>query len=287
MQRREVLKDIGNAASKALLFEVSTTPKPGLVDRNNSGAHHDMDFFTFMVSTLSLGSYFQRMALEGYEWKGDLKSLFLKLREIGIEAEEAMFKATKNVNTHKGLIFSLGICCGVAGYYYKKEGKIESEEILYLAGDMVKDVLQDEFALMREREPLTKGEKLYREYGIKGIRGEAMGGFPNVREIGLPLLRKFKGEGRTMNESFIQILLVLLSRVEDTNVLARHNMQTLKYVQQQAELILLKGGVFTKEGIQGIYQMDDDFIQGHISPGGCADLLAVTIMMDLLSEIET
>ena len=35
--------EIAAMAGKSLLYEVSTTPKPGLVDRANSGAHHDMD----------------------------------------------------------------------------------------------------------------------------------------------------------------------------------------------------------------------------------------------------
>ena len=40
-------KKLSSLSMQALLYEVSATPKPGLVDRNNTGAHKDMDIFTF------------------------------------------------------------------------------------------------------------------------------------------------------------------------------------------------------------------------------------------------
>ena len=46
---------------QALLYEVSATPKPGLVDRNNTGAHKDMDIFTFEASAVSLNHYFEKI----------------------------------------------------------------------------------------------------------------------------------------------------------------------------------------------------------------------------------
>lgn len=263
---------------------MSITPKPGLVDRNNNGAHKDMDFFTFMASAAHLGSYYQEMIYAGYKCKGTPQDLFLELRRIGKKAEKAMFKATQNVNTHKGLIFSLGVICGAAGYFYKKEQRMDCEAVLALCGDMTKTLIEREFREIDERQACTKGETLYKEYGIRGIRGEVADGFPNVRLFALPCLRKFKDAGRSLNETFVYILLLLMSRVEDTNVLARHNRYTLEYVHQQAQIALGKGGTLTEEGMKAICEMDKRFIEQHISPGGCADLLAVTIMMDLIQK---
>lgn len=45
---------ISQAALRALMTEVCITPKPGLVDRNNSGSHRDMDIFSFIDSGASL-----------------------------------------------------------------------------------------------------------------------------------------------------------------------------------------------------------------------------------------
>ena len=47
MNNYDFCEFVSNIAIKSILFEVSASPKPGLVDRYNSGAHKDMDFFTF------------------------------------------------------------------------------------------------------------------------------------------------------------------------------------------------------------------------------------------------
>ena len=58
---------IGQSAVRALLREVAAAPKPGLVDRNGSGSHSDMDFMTFADSALALGPCFRACAREGLE----------------------------------------------------------------------------------------------------------------------------------------------------------------------------------------------------------------------------
>ena len=45
---------IARLAAAALVEEVYTTPKPGLVDLNNTGAHRDMTVQTFLYSAAAL-----------------------------------------------------------------------------------------------------------------------------------------------------------------------------------------------------------------------------------------
>ena len=52
---------IGELAYQALLEEVYTTPKPGLVDLATNGAHSDMDVHTFERSALALQPWFRRI----------------------------------------------------------------------------------------------------------------------------------------------------------------------------------------------------------------------------------
>ena len=54
---------IATCATRALLYEVSVTPKPGLVDRLGNGAHSDMDFFTFIDSATTLSPYFRDITI--------------------------------------------------------------------------------------------------------------------------------------------------------------------------------------------------------------------------------
>ena len=54
MQTKEKLASLSYLAVKSLLYELNLTPKPGLVDCHNNGAHNDMDFYTFLDSILSM-----------------------------------------------------------------------------------------------------------------------------------------------------------------------------------------------------------------------------------------
>ena len=110
-----IAEDIGKKAYCALLEEVYTTPKPGLVDLYSNGAHSDMDVHTFERSAQALYPWFVQMAMQGYSFFGTPEELFLEIRKTGLEAEKAMYTATNGVNTHKGLIFTLGIFCAAAG----------------------------------------------------------------------------------------------------------------------------------------------------------------------------
>ena len=103
-------KYIGNLAVQALKLEAGTTPKPGLVDRENTGAHKDMDYSMFLASSEALRECFVQCAAAGMD--GANPETF---RRIGLAGEKSMNKATKHVNTHKGLIFSMGIFCGALG----------------------------------------------------------------------------------------------------------------------------------------------------------------------------
>ena len=50
---------IARLASYALIYEVSLSPKPGLVSLIDVGAHDDMDYMDFLKSSLVLYDYFK------------------------------------------------------------------------------------------------------------------------------------------------------------------------------------------------------------------------------------
>lgn len=268
-------EEISSAAIEAMLFEVAATPKPGLVDRNNSGAHSDMDLYTFISSASVIQPFFTTMGIEGSMFKGnDFTALLKKIRPIGVQAEERMFKATADVNTHKGLIFSLGILCTATSYLISQEQELKAENICRIASLMCVNIVKDE--LEHSENNKTTGEKLYRNNGVKGIRGEAEAGYPSVLNHSLLYLRKSEGE---WNKRLINTFFHLMANVEDSNVLGRHNHEVLQSVQDRAGEVLTQGGAFNETAMAKIGQMDIDFIEQNISPGGSADLLAVTIFL--------
>ena len=273
-------KDIGRLALEAMLVEVSVTPKPGLVDRNNSGAHRDMCFFTFLKSAAGLHNAFDKFAQAGSESPSP-SSMFPVLRKIGLEAEHDMFSATGGINTHKGEIFSLGVLCGCAGYLSRLGQDLTPNNLLGLAGRVCAGLCESDFAETRKKptHALTKGERIYLEHGITGIRGEAETGYPVVRNAGLPALTKYLAEGLNMNDALAFTLLHIMAVNYDTNIISRHDLKTAKEVMRTAESLIAEGLTIEK-----LLKLDDEFISRNISPSGSADLLAVTYFIHSLTQ---
>ncbi|PAB57955.1 triphosphoribosyl-dephospho-CoA synthase CitG [Anaeromicrobium sediminis] len=278
-------RQIENMAIRSLLYEVSASPKPGLVDRHNNGAHNDMDFFTFIDSSTILGETFYECTLMAIEEDYPIEGLLNIIRPIGIKGEKNMFYMTKDVNTHKGLIFSLGIICAACGFLYKRKESITAENICAKVEKMTKNIVNKELMNKKDLTPSTYGEKLYLKYGTTGIRGEVASGFETVRKYALPSLKEMmEKKNLCKNDIFVHVLINLMANTEDSNILGRHNKEVLKVVQNRAKSILEIGGMNTVRGREEIKVFDKWCIENWVSPGGSADLLAVSIMLYLLED---
>jgi triphosphoribosyl-dephospho-CoA synthase len=280
---------VASLAQRAILYEVSTTPKPGLVDRSNSGAHKDMDFFAFMASSSVLYRGLYECTVEGILFdEADDTVLLDRLRAPGIKCEEAMFEATNGVNTHKGIIFSLGILCATVGKLYKKSGRqvFAAEEICDEVKKITGGLTAKDFNGIDKKINLTHGERLFKGYGLKGIRGEVESGFRTVQEQAIPVLREWYEEKQlSINDLFLQILLSIMMESEDTNVIIRGGIESLIYTKAISENFIKSGGMFQIDPIKKLEIMNEMFIEKNISPGGSADLLAVSIFLGLLEKI--
>ena len=278
--------EIGTKAWMALLEEVYTTPKPGLVDLYSNGAHKDMDVHTFERSADALKPYFIQMAYQGHNLCCTYEELFRQIRKTGILAERAMYRATNGVNTHKGLIFTMGIYCAAAGRCIAERGRITAEHIRGIQQEMTVRILEKELddLKMAEKDGKTNGERNFRKYGTAGVRGEAIEGYRPIWGYALPVFCEGILEHRNYNDVKLQTLLVLMSRVQDSNILARHNEAALKEVQRQAANFLRQGGAYRAGAAQKLLELDREYTQKNISSGGCADLLATTIFLSKLLE---
>lgn len=274
-------------AAKSLLYEVSATPKPGLVDRDNTGAHRDMDFYTFIESTTALTEVFYRCTYAGLTLEDRSINLLDYIRPIGLEGERKMFQATAGVNTHKGLIFSLGLICFACGLLTNEMGRPSVQAVVETVRGITADISSNELEGVRDKNNTTNGEIIYRRFGIKGIRGEVEKGFPTVCKYGLPVLLKLtEKQDLNWNDCLVHVLLSIMTAAEDTNVIARHGLNTLDFVRREAMSALKLGGMKTSAGKEKIKKMDEEFINKNISPGGSADLLAVTIMFYLIDRLD-
>lgn len=277
------LQKVGQYLTQAILLEVSTHPKPGLVTRLSNGAHKDMSIFTFMMSSAVLSKAFNDLQDIGQAHRGTLVELFCKLRSYGVGAEAELLRVTKGVNTQRGILFAGGIVSAVSGYAMNMG--LSRDALLPLIKEMASGLVARELKNL-DHAAMTAGEKLYYKYGITGIRGEVENGFPSVVNYGLPALEDAFDKGATINDALVHALISLMTVVEDSNVIWRTDYDTLLEVQRIAKNILSLGSVFTEKGRMAIAETERYFLQRRISPGGSADLLSVTITLYLLEHKE-
>ena len=277
------LQKVGQYLTQAILLEVSTHPKPGLVTRLSNGAHKDMSIFTFMMSSAVLSKAFNDLQDIGQAHRGTLAELFCKLRSYGVGAEAELLRVTKGVNTQRGILFAGGIVSAVSGYAMNMG--LSRDALLPMIKEMAAGLVARELKNL-DHAAMTAGEKLYYKYGITGIRGEVENGFPSVVNYGLPALEDAFDKGATINDALVHALISLMTIVEDSNVIWRTDYDTLLEVQRIAKNILSLGSVFTEKGRMAIAETERYFLQRRISPGGSADLLSVTITLYLLEHKE-
>ncbi|GAA0716263.1 triphosphoribosyl-dephospho-CoA synthase CitG [Clostridium malenominatum] len=272
--------DISGLAAQAMLYEVACTPSPGLVSTISTGAHDDMDHYTFIESTCALMKYMTLCTEIGFSNKSP-KDLLREVRIVGLEGEKAMFEKTRGVNTHKGMLFLMGISCVAVGNAIYN--RLKFKEIRNIIMKMCQGLVEKELLSLKENhenKQLSYGEKLYLLYNIEGVRGEIERGLPIIFEFALNFYKE--NSDLDKNNRLVQTLLGIMQYSEDSNILHRHSINTLKEINEKAKEVIRIGGVRTEEGREALNEMNEDFAKRRISPGGSADLLALTVFFCLV-----
>jgi triphosphoribosyl-dephospho-CoA synthase len=131
----------------------------------------------------------------------------------------------------------------------------------------------------------SHGTGALRRYGAGGARGEAAGGFRSVYEVGWPALRR--GRSLQPNDSDappVQACFALIAAVCDTNLLHRGGADGMRYASEAAASFLAQGGVSASDWRARAAAVHAAFVSRRLSPGGCADLLAMTLFVDALES---
>lgn len=280
---RLITKTVDNAV-KSMLYEVTATPKPGLVDPVSSGPHPDMDAFNFIDSAVSLTPYLRACFDTGWQTNFmALPALFEQIRPLGIQAEKTMFEATNQINTHKGAIFSLGVLVTATGYLFRNgEVAFSAERVTETVKQMLTGLTAHDFdgVFDKPQSTLTAGERQFVKYGETGIRGEAENGYPTVLTVGLPFLRQASG---TRNQRLLDTLMKIVSQSRDSNLIKRAGTRkVIDWAHHEAKQFLALGGSQTAEGRQKLVELNKTFLDRNLSLGGSADLLILTIYFGLM-----
>ena len=263
---------IGRLACDALLREAALSPKPGLVDAENNGAHKDMEVALLLTSAGVLEPYFVMFAGQGMrEANLSPEGRLCTIRADGMEAEKAMLAATSGVNTHKGALFLLGVLCYSAGYCFAN-GAFSAQDVCEVGAKLCKGITAE----------LGKDAgRAFARYGARGARGESEDGFPHVC-MSLEVYAQARANGAVENDAWLLALLHLIASIEDANVLARCGEATALELRQRAGELAKRypaGGTSLTDEIRAL---DRDCMAWNASPGGAADLLACAMFLETI-----
>jgi len=263
---------IGALAKRALILELETYPKPGLVSSWDCGSHADMNAATLHHGIEAIAPYLAALAEAGYE-----KREMPYLRKLGLAAERDMFAATHGINTHRGAIFGLGLLCAAAG------AQTGDPSLRHLSlGEIVtylwsRDILQG--PVLTD----SHGQMARARYGAGGAQQEAASGFPSVYNAALPAL-SLEIDDDDVEALRVQACFVLIATVDDTNLLHRGGREGLSFAQAAARSFLKKGGIRTPFWRHHALAVHDHFIERRLSPGGSADLLACALFVHMYEQ---
>lgn len=250
---------LAHAATQALRQELATTPKPGLVDDSDAGAHDDMDKTTMQASIRALQPWFARAgeaaigpSLPG----GDL------LRTIGLQAEQAMLAATGGINTHRGALYALGLMTAAVARAWASDGSLHWDVVRRHVSTM---------AASMEPAAGTHGSDVVSRYGVRGARAEALTGYERLFDKWLPWLQTSASPLRLH-----RLLLQIVLDIDDTTLYHRGGTAAAAFARAAAEQALMLADDALPAALE---KLNTDFTRMHISPGGAADMLALTIFV--------
>jgi triphosphoribosyl-dephospho-CoA synthase len=261
-------------AEHSLLLEVATFPKPGLVSDVDNGSHTDMDAALFRRSAAAIRPFFRELVIAG-----GCNAEMATLRRIGLRAEHAMLHATRGVNTHRGAIFGVGLLCAAAGLRARGHDYVKVPLGRLVAARWGRDIIGG------PRLSDSHGEMASRRYGAGGARREAARGFPSVYEVGLPaFLTALHATAGDAAAARVQACFALIAVLEDTNLLHRGGAGGLRFAQQCAQHFLDAGGVRQPHWQVHAEVVHRAFVERRLSPGGAADVLAMSVFA---ADLET
>ena len=121
---------------------------------------------------------------------------------------------------------------------------------------------------------LDDGSSLRRDPVIKGAMQMALDGYRELHEDWLPYYRNVKGQPLDLQKTLLRIM----STLDDTCIIKRVGFERAQEVKREAKELL---DDFSQKKLQ---QLCDRYADEGISPGGAADMLALTIFMDSFNK---
>ena len=270
---------IARCAVRSLYTELMLYPKPGLVSALDSGSHRDMDASTFMRSLFALRHFFYQIALAG--WR---HAPFHALKQLGIQAEQRMLRATGGVNTHRGAIFCIGLLGAASARCIADQQVLTPQNLRASLREGWQLDLQQHQNQQVDLGGTSHGAQVAQKFAMSGAREEAAQGFPAIFELALPRLQQGLAVGCSQEQALIDSLFSLMAQIHDTNIVYRGGLTAAILVRKEAQHFLQQGGSRHPAWRANALQIHRKLVAENLSPGGAADLLAATSFIHFLLQ---
>ncbi|MDY7574865.1 triphosphoribosyl-dephospho-CoA synthase MdcB [Actimicrobium sp. CCI2.3] len=272
---------IGRHAVRSLHAELALYPKPGLVSLVDNGSHDDMTATTFLRSLFALRHYFIRITAAGAA-----EASFSTLQQLGIAAEARMVMATGGINTHRGAIFCVGMVCAAIGACRARQVMLTAESISATLRAQWGEALvaHTHVVAAPPGSAPSHGMQAAARHAASGAREEAALGLPSVFEVALPALQRTLAAGRSLHCAQVDAFFSLMAHISDTNVYHRGGAAGAALVKQLAQDFLARGGSAHPHWKDQALAMHQTLVRQRLSPGGAADLLAATCLVQTVTS---
>jgi len=248
------------------LAELNLTPKPGLVDRHDSGSHSDLSYAGMRLSADLLSFYFEDI-LRCFNTQRPFGDYVL----AGIEAEHRMIREIQS-NAHKGFIFLSGLVLMAA---CECGGRIP--------------LLRPAIAALGTRffahfeSPDSLGTAIRTRLALGGIRAEAEQGLPAVFIHGWPRYREALAAGWDPEHAGFYLMAVLMQRVEDTTAVRRCGLEGLARLHTDGAHLqrLLER---QEDPHPWLAELNLEYCRLGLTMGGVADCMALTFALQGAAE---
>ncbi|WP_136524395.1 triphosphoribosyl-dephospho-CoA synthase [Geomonas ferrireducens] len=256
---RSELTLLSRSLVRGAFMELYLTPKPGLVDLNDSGSHRDLSVPRMEASLSVVSGYLHRVSASlaaGEELAQQVR--------LGVEAERAMLEEA-GTNCHRGYIFLSGLLLCASARIGRRDEAALGAAVARLAGELFDPADASG----------SNGSRARDAYRAEGIRGEALRGFPALFGEALPAFRREMAAGGNRGSATFAMLGRLMVSVEDTTALHRCGWEGLETVRKDGAT--LESLVAQRADFMAfLAERNAHYVSRNLTMGGVADMLALS-----------